>query len=464
GLILEDDFGEPQDVEWAWLSDGRVFILQSRPLQMLNSTQDGTVEIDLDLPRILEGGETARPGIGSGPAYLVFKEEDLADFPDGGILVAPNSSPVFACVLDRAAAVVTDVGGVTGHMASLTREFGVPAIVGAKGATGAIVSGQIITVHASARRVYAGRPVNLVNSDTTKNISQRKNLRGVPPWQQAARLITPLTLTDSKSPKFRPENCLTFHDIIRFIHEKSFSEMFRLGDALGAAASNEAKKLANKLPFAMLLIDLGGGLAEDAGQEVTLEQVISVPGVSFLQGLLDPRIQWDRPRPVSLSGLASVLSRSMFTPTSDGQDRDIGETTFAIMSGEYLNFNSRVGYHFAAVDSVCGPLLNDNYISFRFQGGAATEDRRSLRAELISNILSQLGFEIRQKADVVHAFLKKHNQQTTKDLLAELGRLTIFTRQMDMLCHNRNTCLWLAQAFIDGNYNLETTYEKTSPT
>lgn len=459
GLALEADFGEPQDVEWALLPQGQLYILQSRPLQLLDSRKTRAEEIDSNLTMILEGGEAARPGVGAGPVHLVFKDEDLASFPDGGVLVARKSSPIFACVLDRAAAVVTEVGGVTGHMASLAREFGVPTIVGVKGATTAIAPGQVITVNASARRVYAGKTAHLSATNGDALLSKPKQVRARPPWHKVAQFITPLTLTNPKADIFRPDQCRTFHDIIRFIHEKSFSEMFLLGDALGSAASGEARKLANKLPFAMLLIDLGGGLVDDAGHEVTLEHITSIPGRAFLDGLLDPRIRWDRPRPVSLRGLASVFSRSMFTPQADGQDRDIGETTFAIISGEYINFNSRVGYHFAALDSVCGPVLNDNYISFRFQGGAATEDRRTLRAELIARILQRLGFDIRQKADMVHAFVQKYDLQTSAGLLAELGRLTLYTRQMDMLCHDHGMVEWLAQAFVKGNYNLEVEFE-----
>jgi pyruvate,water dikinase len=134
----------------------------------------------------------------------------------------------------------------------------------------------------------------------------------------------------------------------------------------------------------------------------------------------------------------------------------MGEKAFAIVSADYLNFNSRVGYHFAALDCFCGPNQNDNYVSFRFSGGAATEERRNLRAELIGRILAEEGYEISQTGDSVSAFLKKYDPEATLERVRGLGRLILFTRQMDMLTSDRRMVDWLAESFLNGNYNLET--------
>ncbi|MCL5269327.1 MAG: phosphoenolpyruvate synthase, partial [bacterium] len=88
--------------------------------------------------------------------------------------------------------------------------------------------------------------------------------------------------------------------------------------------------------------------------------------------------------------------------------------------------------------------------------GAATADRRTLRAELISIILSHRGFTVEQEADQVHAFLKKYDGETTARFLRDLGRLLLFTRQMDMLIGDRRMVAWLVNAFENGNFNLET--------
>ncbi len=452
GLGLEERFACPQDVEWALSQEGSLLILQSRPLQVLAASEP------LPAPEaepLLEGGHTARPGAGAGPAHLVRGEKDLMNFPTGGVLLAVNSSPALAAALPRAAAVVTDVGGVAGHLASLAREMGVPALVGTGKATQVIEPGQMVTVDAGGRRVYAGRNEQLLGGEPSlTQCRPRPQVR--PAWHQAAWLITKLNLTDPRSPRFTASHCATFHDIIRFVHEMSFKEMFRLGDLVGNQPNSEARRLEAKLPFELWLIDLGGGLDPAAGRQVRPDQVISTPGAALLRGLTDPAVDWNRPRPVSAKGLVSVFSNSLLSAPNGGALRDMGQRAFAIISAEYLNFNCRVGYHYTALDSFCGPQPNDNYISFRFHGGAATEDRRQLRCELIERLLSELGFGVERNGDRVSAFLKKYPADVTSRILEEMGRLILFTRQMDMLMSGRNMVDWLAQAFAEKNYNLDT--------
>ncbi|MFH2128716.1 MAG: PEP/pyruvate-binding domain-containing protein, partial [Pseudomonadota bacterium] len=451
GLELEERFACPQDVEWALTGHGRLVILQSRPLQVLAARCGEAAATEVE--PLLVGGQTARPGAGAGPAFVVGRESDLKNFPDGGVLVARSSSPALAAALPRAAALVTDVGGVAGHLASLAREMGVPALVGIGEATKLITNGQEITVDAGGRRVYPGRVAELTGPEPSTALCRPRSVPA-PYWHQAAGLITKLNLTDPHSPRFIPARCATFHDIIRYVHEMSFKEMFRLGDQVGRDPGGGALRLEAVLPFELWFIDLGEGLAPGAGTALKPDQVISIPGAALIKGLLDPAVDWNRPRPVSLKGLASVFSASLLTPPKDGQVRDMGQRAYAIVSAEYLNFNCRVGYHFTALDSFCGNQQNDNYISFRFHGGAATEDRRQLRAELIERLLTDMGFSVERTGDQVSAFIKKYPAEMMLGLLEELGRLILFTRQMDMLMNGRPMVDWLAQAYAAKNYNL----------
>lgn len=451
GLELEERFACPQDVEWALTGHGRLVILQSRPLQVLAARCGEAAAPEVE--PLLAGGQTARPGAGAGPAFVVGRESELKDFPDGGVLVARSSSPALAAALPRAAALVTDVGGVAGHLASLAREMGVPALVGIGEATKLITNGQEITVDAGGRRVYPGRVAELTGPEPSTALCRPRSVPA-PYWHQAAGLITKLNLTDPHSPRFIPARCATFHDIIRYVHEMSFKEMFRLGDEVGRDPGGGALRLDAVLPFELWFIDLGDGLAPGAGTALKPEQIVSIPGAALIKGLLDPAVDWNRPRPVSLKGLASVFSASLLTPPKDGQVRDMGQRAYAIVSAEYLNFNCRVGYHFTALDSFCGNQQNDNYISFRFHGGAATEDRRQLRAELIERLLADMGFSVERTGDQVSAFIKKYPAEMMLGLLEELGRLILFTRQMDMLMSGRPMVDWLAQAYAAKNYNL----------
>jgi len=454
GLDIEAGAGEPQDVEWSLLQDGRFVILQSRPLAWAETPRTETPWTVPKAAPILSGGEAARFGAGAGPACPIRRDEDLDGFPQGGVLVARRASPIFGGVLDRAAAVVTEVGGVTGHMASLAREYGVPALVGAKGALDQIRAGETITVDATERKVYRGRVEAVLEREQEAVEKTRPAAPGRAP-HPAARLITPLTLTDPYSPAFKPENCRTYHDLIRFMHEKSFSEMFRLGDRIGLEARNEAKKLSRPLPFELWLIDLGGGLAQVKGLVVGLSDVLSLPARRFIAGLLDPRINWQRPRPAAMQGMFSVFSGTMINMNPKAKDREFGQKTYAIVSKRYLNFHSRVGYHFAALDCVCGPVLNDNYISFYFHGGAAATDRRVFRVDMITEILARRGFEVSREKDLVRAFVKKDEEETIGRILEDLGRLMLFTRQMDMFTRDQETVDWLIQAFESGNFNID---------
>lgn len=461
GLELEERFACPQDVEWALTTEGHLVILQSRPLQVLAARAGEAAAPSVE--PLFSGGQTARPGAGAGPAFLVLPGSELKDFPTGGVLVARSSSPALAAALPRAAALVTDVGGVAGHLASLAREMGVPALVGTGEATKRIAQGQEITVDAGARRVYPGRVAELTSPEPSTALC-RPRPAPAPYWHQAAGLITKLNLTDPHSPRFTATRCATFHDIIRYVHEMSFKEMFRLGDKVGRDPGGGAQRLDAVLPFELWFIDLGGGLDPEAGSSLGPEQVLSAPGAALLKGLLDPAVDWNRPRPVSIKGLASVFSASLLTPPKDGQIRDMGQRAYAIVSAEYLNFNCRVGYHFTALDSFCGPQQNDNYISFRFHGGAATEDRRQLRAELIERLLTDMEFSVERTGDQVSAFMKKYPTGRMLEVLEELGRLILFTRQMDMLMSGRPMVEWLAQAYAEKNYNLAAKGGEGEPT
>ena len=121
GVKLEEHYHCPQDVEWALDKDGRLMVLQSRPLVLQAPTGQDLQNIPAvtGYPVLVEGGAAAFPGVGCGPAFLVQRDEDLLNFPDGAVLVARHSSPKFVMVMAKAQAIVTDSGSISGHMASL---------------------------------------------------------------------------------------------------------------------------------------------------------------------------------------------------------------------------------------------------------------------------------------------------------------------------------------------------------
>jgi pyruvate,water dikinase len=136
GRRIETVFGTPQDIEWA-IADGEVWILQSRPVTALGCDQSA---VEPRVPdRRLAIGTPASPGRAVGAASVVVGLDDFATFSAGDVLVCRATSPAWTPLLARATAVVTETGGVLSHAAIVAREFGIPAVVGAHGATDRLV-------------------------------------------------------------------------------------------------------------------------------------------------------------------------------------------------------------------------------------------------------------------------------------------------------------------------------------
>ncbi|HEX05132.1 MAG TPA: hypothetical protein ENH10_08280, partial [Bacteroidetes bacterium] len=127
---LEEHYESPQDIEFAYDQDGRLFLLQSRPLRTV-STQT-TLELpDMsDVTQLANGGVTVCPGAGSGRVIHVSGRDSLQDVEHGDVIVAANPFPSIVRVLDRVSAVVTEVGSCASHMAALVRENRIPTLAG----------------------------------------------------------------------------------------------------------------------------------------------------------------------------------------------------------------------------------------------------------------------------------------------------------------------------------------------
>lgn len=453
---LTRHFGSPQDVEWALDGQGKLLVLQARPLRMetVGKLGEGTsVPRVPDYPLIVENGAVASPGIGFGPAFHVRSDEDLLHFPPGAVLVARHASPKFVLVMRKAQAIVTDSGSITGHMASLAREFSIPAVLDARVATTEIPQGMEVTVDAYSGRVYQGR-VRELEAMQRPRVSQ---LEGTPIYEtlkRIAQLVTPLNLVDPKSANFNPQSCRSLHDIMRFVHEVSYTEMFLISDTV-SKAGEVALKMDIPIPLDLYVIDLGAGLAppREGRKRVGLEEVLSQPFKALLKGMTDEDLRVQEPRPIEFKGLLSVMSEQMFS--NPHVEERFGERSYALISDRYMNFSSRVGYHYSVLDSYCGETRNKNYISFSFKGGAADDVRKNRRARAIARILESLDFTVEVKIDMVSARLQKCETRVLEQRLETIGRLLQFTRQMDMLMAHETTVETVARCFLEGNYTCD---------
>jgi len=160
GKRLEDHYQFPQDVEWA-KEKGEIFIVQTRPVTTIREVTEITPEITAP---VLLSGSPASPGIASGPVKIVPDPSQIDKVLEGDILVAEMTTPDFVPAMKRAAAILTDRGGRTAHAAIVSRELGIPCIVGSEKATATLKDGQMITVDGSKGKVYEGKIEIVVES------------------------------------------------------------------------------------------------------------------------------------------------------------------------------------------------------------------------------------------------------------------------------------------------------------
>jgi len=150
----------PQDIEWAH-AKGKFFIVQSRPITTLDdSKKDGpfqgrTVLNGLTQLEIILKGAPASPGIVSGPVKIINVKQ-LDKIKSGDIMVTDMTTPDFVPAMKRAAGIITNRGGLTSHAAIVSRELGVPCIVGTETATKMLKEGQVVTVNGITGEIYKG--------------------------------------------------------------------------------------------------------------------------------------------------------------------------------------------------------------------------------------------------------------------------------------------------------------------
>ncbi len=160
GKKIEQHYNAPQDTEFA-IAGGKIYIVQSRPITTLgkSETQNQNVkkgQIQENQLEILLRGAAASLGVAPGPVKVIHHHEEIDKVKEGEILVTEMTTPDFVPAMKRAVGIVTDTGGRTCHAAIVSRELGIPCVVGTSTATSKLKTGQIITVDGSKGLVYKG--------------------------------------------------------------------------------------------------------------------------------------------------------------------------------------------------------------------------------------------------------------------------------------------------------------------
>lgn len=192
GKCVQAHYKEPMDTEWA-IENGKLFLLQARPITTLDGTnpeEDGADE-SADL-NVLIKGLGASPGIASGPVTVIMGVDELDKVKDGDVMVTTMTTPDMVPAMRRASGIVTDEGGVTCHAAIISRELGIPCVVGTANGTSTLKEDTNVTADGKKGLVYEG-----IIKQSTKDETQET--------PQTIAQETLLTVTEVKANVSMPE-------------------------------------------------------------------------------------------------------------------------------------------------------------------------------------------------------------------------------------------------------------------
>ena len=160
GRDLEKHYYFPQDIEWA-IEKNKIYIVQTRAITTTTQnsklkTQKENYTLDAKHYTLLLKGDPASPGIASGHVRVIHSAKEIEKILNGEVLVAPQTNPDFVPAMKKAVAIVTDKGGRTSHAAIVSRELGIPAVVGTENATKKLKTGEVVTVNGLKGEIYKG--------------------------------------------------------------------------------------------------------------------------------------------------------------------------------------------------------------------------------------------------------------------------------------------------------------------
>ena len=432
-LRIEQYSKSPQDIEWAKDAGAEPVFLQSRPLHVRPEAEHTAVNLRTAVanhPVLLSGhGTVTSRGIAYGQVVLVNGREKLEDIPEGAVLVARFSSPHLAELVSKASAVITDIGSPTGHLATITRELRVPSIMDTGIATQVLAGGVEVTVDAEENTIYQGKVDELLLYQLLRRSSYQDSAE-FRLLRRLLRVLAPLHLRNPRDRNFTADNCESYHDVIRFAHEKAVEYLVGGHDLGPETGSAYCRNMNLHFPLDLMVINIGDvSLLPSGGTECEVGQIGSEPLRSLLEGIIAPGAWSSEPTNMDFkSFMSSVTGRSALETAPSGAP----PPNLAIFSDRYLNLNLFLGYHYNQVDAYVSDVRNDNYIYFRFMGGMTNIARRSRRAKMISIILEKQDFAVDLLGDFLVARLKKFERPILLERLRMIGCLIGYTRQLDV--------------------------------
>ncbi|MDO9263860.1 MAG: PEP/pyruvate-binding domain-containing protein, partial [Desulfosalsimonadaceae bacterium] len=314
-LKIEKYMRSAQDIEWAENDQGEPVILQTRPLKIQGDTTAFTPKLREAIKnhRILISGSgmVACRGVAYGRVVVVPDGETMVNIPPNTVIVARYSSPILAELVTTASAVITDFGSPTSHLATITREMKIPSIMDVGNATRILKEGMEVTVDAEENIIYEGKIDALIQYEAMKTPSL-EDIAEFHILSRMLRYISPLYLKNPQHPRFQPRYCTTYHDIIRFAHEKAVLYFFDGHYLASAKHSPYCKILDLNIPIDLKVIDIGAGLAPNRESTDTckIEDIRCEPLRFLLEGLISPGAWTTDAAGMDFESFMSSLTRS----------------------------------------------------------------------------------------------------------------------------------------------------------
>ncbi|MBZ0263139.1 hypothetical protein K8I28_00600 [bacterium] len=435
---LEAHFDHPQDIEWAIDQEGELMLLQSRPLRVMAlETSDYSPDPAI-MERIFEGGLVVCPGVGGGEVHFASSSRDLQDMPNNVVLVARHPFPGLVAVMEKVSAIITEVGSVASHMATIAREYRTPVLSEVPIAM-SLKAGQLITVDATNCAIYVGMDEKFVQARQPEK-ELFDDLEVMQLLSAILKKISPLRLINPTDAHFIPQNCLTYHDLTRFCHQKSIEELFNSVSET-EEQQNLGCTLKTDLPLTVDIIQLDQLQKRRKKCVIPDDSIPSIPMQAFWNGLKKQGFPKAPRSPVAPSKKFSSKAPRHFR-------NEYSIKSFAFMSSDYMLISLRMGYHFMTIESLCTDRPHDNYIKLKHKGGGAARERRIRRIGLLMDILSRMGFEHFSSGDHLDSMLSYIDAEETQKKLLLMGRLTVMTKQLDMALSSDRISEWYTKDFI----------------
>jgi pyruvate,water dikinase len=435
-LKIEKHFGCPQDIEWAADHEGGVYVLQTRPLRIVEDPQHNIADVS-GLELAASGGGTVCPGAGGGPVFHAMSRGDITRIPDGAVVVAARPFPALVTVMNKMAALLIAESGLASHTATLAREHMIPTIAGIAAAQ-SLPQGSEVTVDGTDCCVYHGIAKSLIRARRAR-CSFRYDSVTRDLLNDILAYVTPLNLIHTDTPDFTIGNCRTLHDVTRYAHQKAMDEMFAGAQEL-ESRDHFSLSLISNIPLEINIIYIDQDLSAYPDRCIREEEIASAPMRAFWEGL----------RSEPWPGMARResfhdMNQPLAVQRPETRSGKFSQRSFAVLSEEYMMLSLRLGYHFSTVEALCSGDPARNYVRMQLKQGGASRERRVRRVRLMADILEAMGFDNYGHGDFLDAEIQHLSAEPVRERLHGIGRLTVLTKQLDMALSSDALSRWYTE-------------------